>query len=97
MGALGLLGGGCVHRSSAHPDSAPSLQPILKAMPDDGKAAESANAFLRQQGLDWGQPTQILRTVVQWYRIEYARGPAGSERVVLVNPKNGAPEFPLPR
>jgi hypothetical protein len=60
-------------------------------------AVESARALLRGHGLDWGEPKQILRTVSNWYRIEYGKDSYGSERVILVNPESGQAEFPLRR
>lgn len=94
---LGLPFSGCVQPSPDGPHTAAAPRPAFKPVTDDGEAVESANAFLRQHGYDWGRPTQIQRTVSQWYRIDYARDSSGHERVVLVNPATGQPEFPLPR
>ncbi len=97
-GAWALLFGGCSHQFSGQPEAtSSSTLPHQQSVIDDAKAAELANAFLGEQALSWGLPTQILRTVSQWYRIEYARDKSGRERVVLVNPADGQPEFPLPR
>lgn len=95
--ALGLLTAGCTHPPPARANSASSPPPDQRSVLDDAAAVESANAFLRRHGLEWDEPTQILRTVSHWYRIEYARDRSGREHVVLVNPADGRPEFPLPR
>ena len=60
-------------------------------------AIDSSAKLLREQGLAWGEPRQILRTGSNWYRIEYENDPRGMERVVLVDPFTGHAEFPMPR
>ena len=47
--------------------------------------------------MDWGKPKAVLRTVANWYRVEYQDGDHGQQRVVLVNPRDGSAEFSLPR
>jgi hypothetical protein len=72
-----------------------SVDTITPVTTDD-EARARAVAFLRDEKREWGQPVGVLRTVSNWYRVEFSNA-HGRERVVLVNPENGRAELPLRR
>lgn len=61
------------------------------------EAASATQKFLNINKLNWGEPTRIIMTVSKWYRVEYGVRVDGVERFLLVNPKDGNVEFPIPR
>ena len=60
----------------------------------DTAAGDRAQAFLKDQKLDWGRPIRVLKTPTNWYRVEFRPAEQGRERVLLVNPENGNAEMP---
>ena len=96
--SLALIPGSAGCASPEPVETKPPKALIAPAAPRPICAAiDSSVKLLREQGLAWGEPRQILRTGSNWYRIEYENDPRGIERVVLVDPGDGHAEFPMPR
>ena len=59
------------------------------------QAVELADKYVKNRS--WGEHSAIMRTVSNWYRIEYGKDSNEVPRFVLVEPIKGNVEDPMPR
>ena len=95
---VSVLLAGCLTSSTESPRDLDTIrQESLPSVHSDAQAITIADLFLTSQDMEWGKATAVLRTVANWYRVEYQDGDYGQERFVLVDPEDGSAEFPLTR